>query len=94
MMRTENWCGKVKTLCIYSLFSSSRHVDMFSSSVSHLASEQHRELQGQTLNTGRGDIQTHYTVRGFVCGFRGPKSNLRQKSSVLTLAVVVQWSGS
>lgn len=56
MMRTENWCGKVKILCIYSLFSNCRHVDMLSSSASHLVSEQHRELQGQTLNTGRSDI--------------------------------------
>lgn len=93
-MRTDNWCGKVKILCIYSLFSNSRHVNMLSSSASHLASEQHRELQGPTLNTGRGDTQTHYILRGFACGFRGPKSKVRQQSSVWALAGKVQWSGS
>lgn len=72
MMRTENWCGKVTILSIYSLFSNSSCVDMLSSSVSPLASEQHRELQGRALNAARGDIQTHYAVRGFAGGFRDP----------------------
>lgn len=72
MMRTENWCGKVKILCIYRLFSNSRCVDMLSTSASHSASEQHRGPQGQTLNTVRGDIQALYIVRGFACGSRDP----------------------
>lgn len=71
-MRTENLFGKVKILCIYCSFSNSRCVDMLSSSGSCLESEQHRGLQGQTLNTGRGDTQTHYIVRGCACGFRDP----------------------
>lgn len=71
-MRTENWWGKVKILCIYSLFSNSRCVDMSSTSASHSAGEPPRGLQGQTLNRGRGDIQALYIVRGFACGSRDP----------------------
>lgn len=61
-MRTENQCEKVKIMCICSSLLDSMCVDMSSSPVSHLASKQHRGLQIQTLNIGRGDIQVCYIV--------------------------------
>lgn len=69
-MKTENQCEGVKILCLCSLLLDSvcGYVVCSCEPFGKQASKQHRGLQVQALNAGRGDTQVYCIVRGFACG--------------------------